>query len=462
LTPRRRLHDMEVRDPIHGLIEYDELEERVINSRALQRLRGIRQLAMAYLVYPGAVHTRFDHSLGVMHVAGEIARSLNSYYEEHDHKKVLDAEEVEDVRLAALLHDVGHGPFSHVSETPLAALSADYLQGKTIRPEKLHELVTVDIITHDAELESILGKRRHRLANIVSHSARPSVSQAIVSGPLDADKFDYLLRDSHFCGVKYGVYDIERALDGLRVVRAPSGDSYLSVAEESVPAIEQHLMARYQMTLQVYRHRIRRSTDILLSRAILLAAEECEEIKRLYSYGGDPREFCTRWEAYDDRRLLDTILAHCRKSSAAPIAECLIRRRLPLRVLDVALTDVGTRFLQGKLAKPERRRELEARIAARLRANSDLVIVDLVQTDPPSPASAEPGIDPDSVYVETDHGLRSFREVSDLFRHFPVGGTKRVVVFAPFRETEREARRKEREGLLGELEEEMEQWGKEA
>ena len=455
---------MEVRDPIHGLIEYDELEERVINSRAMQRLRGIHQLAMAYLVYPGAVHTRFDHSLGVMHVAGEMAESLNERYEKEHQAKLLSKEDIANVRLAALLHDVGHGPFSHVSETPLATMSEEYAKQSGLAIEKLHERITVDIIRYDQELGKILQDRHDAIISLMDSVTLPktTVSRCVLSGPLDADKLDYLLRDSHFCGVKYGVYDLPRVLDGLRVLSAPYGDSYLVVAEETVPAVEQHLMARYQMTLQVYRHRIRRSTDILLSRAILLAAQECEEIKRLYSYGGDPHGFCTRWAAYDDRRLLDTILARCKESSAALIAECLIRRRLPLHVLDVPLTDVGTMFLQGKLAKPERRRELEARIAARLRANPDLVIVDLVQTDPPSPASAEPGIDPDSIYVETDHGLKSFREVSDLFRHFPVGGTKRVVVFAPFRETEREARRKEREGLLGELKEEMEQWGKEA
>ncbi len=429
----------------------------------MQRLRGIHQLAMAYLLYPGALHTRFDHSLGVMYVAGEMAKSLNSYYERHHDKKVLDDEEIEDVRLAALLHDVGHGPFSHVSETPLAALSADYLQGKTIRPEKLHELVTVDIITHDAELESILGERRHRLANIVSHSARPSVSQAIVSGPLDADKFDYLLRDSYFCGVKYGVYDLERVLAGLRVVRAPSEDSYLSVAEESVPAVEQHLMARYQMTVQVYRHRIRRSTDILLARAILLAGDHgCSEIKDLYTYGGYNAEFCARWLAYDDRRALDTILLQCKGTVAGELAERLTERRLPLQVCERPLTDVSI-FQQGKLAKPDGRLELEKRIADRLEVHESLVIVDLVQTDPPSPSSSEPGIDPEKIYVDTGGGEPEyFSKVSDIFRENPLQGTKRLFVFAPFKETEKERRTKERNQVEERVREVMEAWGKEA
>lgn len=455
---------MEVRDPIHGLIEYSSLEEQVFSSRAMQRLRGIHQLAMAYLLYPGALHTRFDHSLGVMHVAGEMAKSLNSYYEEHHYKKVLEDEEVEDVRLAALLHDVGHGPFSHVSETPLAALSADYLQGQTILPEKLHELVTVDIITHDAELESILGERRYRLANVVSHSARPSVSQAIVSGPLDADKLDYLLRDSHFCGVKYGVYDIERALDGLRVVRAPSGDSYLSVAEESVPAIEQHLMARYQMTRQVYRHRIRRSTDILLSRVIVAAANNgCKELRDLYTYDGNHKAFCDHWLSYDDRKVLDTILSQCKDTDVAGLAGRLLSRRLPLWVCDMNLQEAGDLFLQGKLAKPDCRPELEKRIADELDAGPLEVIVDLVETEPPSPSSAEPGIDPEKIYVDTGGGEPEyFSNVSDIFRENPLQGTKRLVVFAPFKETEKERRTEERKQVAERVREVMEAWGKEA
>ncbi len=454
---------MEVRDPIHGLIEYSSLEEQVFSSRAVQRLRGIHQLAMAYLVYPGALHTRFDHSLGVMHVAGEMAKSLNSYYEKHDDKKVLDDEEVEDVRLAALLHDVGHGPFSHVSETPLAELSREYGPGNKIRSGNLHELVTVDIITHDAELKSILGERRNQIAAIIGHSARPSVSQSIVSGPLDADKLDYLLRDSRFCGVKYGVYDLERVLDGLRVISAPSGDSYLGVAEESVPAVEQHLMARYQMTLQVYRHKIRRSTDILLARAILLAADDgCSEIKDLYTYGGDKADFCARWLAYDDRRTLDTILSQCKGTVAGELAERLTERRLPLRVCEKPLTDVSI-FQQGKLAKPDRRAELEKRIAARLGVHESLVIVDLVQTPPPSPSSTEPGIDPEGIYVQTgEPEPTTFDKVSDIFGSNPLPGTKRLSVYVPFEASQRAERQEERERLSSEVSEVMDEWGEEA
>ncbi|HUT74734.1 MAG TPA: HD domain-containing protein [Armatimonadota bacterium] len=167
---------MVVRCPIHGLIEYGGLEERVINSRAMQRLRGIHQLAMAYLVYPGAVHTRFDHSLGVMHVAGRMAKVLG-----------FSKREIGNIRLAALLHDVGHGPFSHVSDTSLTGLSAGYADGKRIDAEKLHECITVDVINHDDELRGILGARREditRLIDTVNYAGR-TAARHIISGPLD-------------------------------------------------------------------------------------------------------------------------------------------------------------------------------------------------------------------------------------------------------------------------------------
>jgi HD superfamily phosphohydrolase len=452
---------VEIRDPIHGLIEYSSLEERVINSRAFQRLRGIHQLAMAYLVYPGALHTRFDHSLGVMHVAGEMAASLNARYGD----ELFGSEDRDTIRLAALLHDVGHGPFSHVSETPLAALSRDQelLRQPKINPEKLHEQVTIDIVTHDRELQAILGERRFEIVKIIGHQGVPSVSQSIVSGSLDADKLDYLLRDSHFCGVKYGVYDLERVLDGIRVVAGPWSDSYLGVSEESVPAIEQHLMARYQMTRQVYRHRIRRSTDALLSRAIIAAATAgCEELRRLYTYGGDPGEFCQNWLRYDDRRVTDTILTKCGGTDSSRLVERLISRRLPLHVAEMDLESAGDLFLQSKLAKPDRRSELERRIADRLGAQPCEVIVDLVQTNPPKPSSTEPDIDPEAIYVQAETEVRPFSQVSDIFRENPVSGTRRLVIFVPFSGLARNEREEERERLSEQVREVMAEWGKEA
>ena len=200
----------EMRDPIHGFIKLSETEKRLINSQVFQRLRRIRQLAMTFLVYPGAVHTRFDHSIGVMHVAGRICARLRELNPER-----VSNEDIDQVRLAALLHDVGHGPFSHVSEHLLDEFTYDKTDKDKPR-EKIHEKITVDIIQTDPEISTILRdegldeERDFVIEMIEGKEKRWDWRRDIVSSELDADKMDYLLRDSYFAGVKYGLYDLEK------------------------------------------------------------------------------------------------------------------------------------------------------------------------------------------------------------------------------------------------------------
>src|SRR2546430_12829462 len=136
-----------VRDPIHGFVSLDEKEVDIVGTTIFQRLRGIRQLALANLVYPGALHTRFDHSLGVCHVSGLLADSLKFSNSDKDL-----------VRLAALMHDIGHGPFSHVSEVPLELYSnREALGGRIKKREKIHELLTQDMIHNDPQLRHLIA-----------------------------------------------------------------------------------------------------------------------------------------------------------------------------------------------------------------------------------------------------------------------------------------------------------------
>ena len=166
---------LRLRDPVHQFISLHEKQIRLLQTFALQRLRGIRQLAMASLVYPGAVHTRFDHTLGVMHVAGHMARALG-----------LDQDEIELVELAALLHDIGHGPFSHVSEHALDRYAdRKSLQGDQ-KQEKIHEVITGPIIQNDPEIVNFLGKETcENMVRLlgVGHG-QPALPKSIVSGPL--------------------------------------------------------------------------------------------------------------------------------------------------------------------------------------------------------------------------------------------------------------------------------------
>lgn len=197
-----------VRDPIHGMIELSAVEWSAVDTAIFQRLRSIRQLAMTHLVYPGAVHTRFEHSLGVRHVAGQIARR---------DRLALTPEEQAVVGIAALLHDIGHGPFSHVSEQVIDEVS---------EVNGVHEAVSVHLMRHDPDLRAALGEDLlNAAAAVVGLEVRRSAARDIVSGPTDADKLDYLLRDSYFAGVKYGEYDLGRIIDSVRVIAPRSAQT---------------------------------------------------------------------------------------------------------------------------------------------------------------------------------------------------------------------------------------------
>jgi HD superfamily phosphohydrolase len=181
--------DLEIRDPIHGFIFREPIEQGIVDTKIFQRLRRLKQLALAYLVYPGALHTRFEHSLGAFHVACRVAKQLQ-----------LTSEEARLVRLAALLHDVGHGPFSHVSE-PILERHADKEKVRFGPKQQVHELITSQILRQDPELAQwILQKDVEKVIGILDGQSGYSVLHDIVSGPIDADKQDYLLRDSYFCG----------------------------------------------------------------------------------------------------------------------------------------------------------------------------------------------------------------------------------------------------------------------
>jgi len=231
------------------LFPFCEQEEQVINSVPLQRLRGIHQLAMASLGYPGAVHTRFDHSLGTMHVAGRMFDALIENLDGGARDAVLGERTPDEahrqVRLAALLHDVGHGPFSHSSEAALNQMSAEPAAKAGVDVSKLHELVTLDIIAvSDSLREALDGSDREAVLTLLDPSPRRRWAlRDIVSGPLDADKLDYLLRDSYFAGVRYGMIDLDRILESLTVC-VDGDETYLAITAEGVAPVEQLLLVR--------------------------------------------------------------------------------------------------------------------------------------------------------------------------------------------------------------------------
>ncbi len=268
----------EVRDAIYGFITFTDWEREIINSPIFQRLRRIRQLGFTDMVYPGAMHTRFEHSLGVMHLA---TLMFDNIIKNEKNKAVLkehlgdeEAGFVKDrqlIRLAALLHDVGHAPFSHASEEIMP------INSKT-KKHFDHEHYSTAIIKgplKDSIENNQFNKTKHNIkaeevAALLEGNAEiigeKIFWKELISSQLDADRGDYLLRDSHHAGVKYGIYDYPRLLNTLALGINPEDSSMtLGINEDGWQVAEAVIFARYQMFTQVYYHKTRMAYDYHLS-----------------------------------------------------------------------------------------------------------------------------------------------------------------------------------------------------
>ncbi len=245
-------HDFDViRDPLWDNIRLDRAAQLVLDTPAVQRLRYIRQLGHAFLVYPGATHSRFEHALGAYHLT---RRALASLEERGELAHVGDDDCVA-VRLAALLHDIGHYPFSHALEE--AGFPSHEAQG-------VAKLGRGELAERLAEIGGPgLGEKVGNL--ICGTSASPL--QGLISGSLDLDKIDYLSRDAHMCGVPYGTVDVDRLLSTLTIVEMGDGVRALGVQEKGVSALESLLFAKYQMYRNVYWHHAVRAATCMFKRA---------------------------------------------------------------------------------------------------------------------------------------------------------------------------------------------------
>lgn len=260
----------EVRDPIYAFVHLDSDEREVLNSAPVQRLRHIHQLALTSLVYPGATHRRFEHSLGVMELATRIydavtegrctdALEINGAYDQRYYRRVL--------RMAALVHDIGHAPFSHASE--------DLFPG-----DWDHEVMTLRLIESE-EMERLWKRLKIQTEDVAKLALGPKyytkeifstteavLSEIITGDTFGADRMDYLLRDSHHTGVAYGRFDHHRLIETLRVLpkhyEDGSTEPALGVESGGIHSAEALLLARYFMFSQLYFHPIRRIYDLHL------------------------------------------------------------------------------------------------------------------------------------------------------------------------------------------------------
>ena len=246
---------LQIVDPIHDFITVYPHELELVDTPVFQRLRRIRQLAGAHLVYPGAQHSRFEHSLGTMHIASQAANVLKE-------KGHLNSKDSENIRMAALLHDIGHGPFSHLFEEVIQ-------KKKKISHEEMGKRLILkseigDIITKSGFDKTFLSK-------LAFGDSKYQFMNEIISGGLSADMMDYLLRDGYFTGSKHAKVDFMRIIHSLDV-----HNKKLSLDKSALYSFESMMISRYQMFKAVYFHKTVRSAEVMLIQSMLLADDELD------------------------------------------------------------------------------------------------------------------------------------------------------------------------------------------
>ena len=243
---------LDIIDPIHDFVRVNSNELKIIDTPIFQRLRRIRQLSGAHLIYPGAQHTRFEHSLGVMHIASMAGHALNE-------KGIVSSDNIQNLRFAGLLHDIGHGPFSHLFE--------ELLQKRKIS----HEDIGRDIIlkTQIGDLISANGFNKKFITELAFGDSKFQFMNEIISGALSADIMDYLLRDGYFTGAEHAKIDHNRLTYSLDVYK-----NKLALEKSALVNFETMMISRYQMFKAVYFHKTVRAGEVMLLESMYLAEEE--------------------------------------------------------------------------------------------------------------------------------------------------------------------------------------------
>jgi hypothetical protein len=348
-----------IRDPLWDTIRLDPTAVRIVDTAEFQRLRYIRQLGLAHLVYPGATHTRFDHALGVYHLTKTALRHLRE--RGGVPPEAWEGEEL--VPYAALLHDIGHYAYSHALEE----LESEHVPAH-------HEEISRRFFTSPTLRDALapLGLTApDRISELIRGDSELPL-RGLVSGSLDLDKMEYLRRDARFCGVPYGEVDVSRLLQGLQLLEDPATGRYeVGVHEKAVAALESLLFAKYQMFRNVYWHHGVRAATALYKRIVeesvragLLDPEELvgptdEEL--LYEIG---------------RRVMDDD-SEAAERIATRWLPSLRRRRLPKRALELTAVDLaGRRVEDWAVGDSPWKRAVEDDLAGELGLEPGEVVID--------------------------------------------------------------------------------------
>ncbi len=366
-----------IKDSVHGHVRLDPVAAELVDTPAVQRLRHIKQLSTVRLVYPSANHTRFEHSLGVYHLARRALDGVGA-----------DGDTAAHVRAAALLHDVGHGPYGHQTE--------GIIRRRTGRD---HDDVGWLLTDADREIHRVLERNGLDPERVAALIAGEGGLGSLISGVLDVDRMDYLVRDAHHTGVPYGTVDTERLVNGLRLVDGGVTDRVASatigadvnpanadlvLAEGNVATAESLLVARSLMNAVVYRHHVSRIAGAMLERA-------CE--RYLDGTGTDIRAF---------RRMADHDLLVELRETVPGLGRRIERRDLYKRAVDVGVDRVPAGTVD---AGHDEETAAERGIADRTGLDRDAVIVDI----PP-----RPGLSESAATVVADGVPRRLADVSEL------------------------------------------------
>lgn len=357
-----------IRDPLYGFINLSEREVQLISTPFFHRLTRIKQLAHTYLVYPSSVHTRFEHSIGNLHIADRMCSVLNI----KDRKR-------EVTRIAALIHDIGHGPFSHLFEEILI-----HINGK----EFSHEQITKSILENNEEIGEILkgnyNSEFEQIENIYDDVLTvfdkkkdyDNIIRSIISSQIDSDKLDYLRRDSYHTGSTYGIFDLERILSTLQTA-LDENTEYIVIKPKGIPALEGFRIARYSLYTQVIQHHTRLITDQMFLRALELAifSENIVDKEKFVFKGREPT-FLKTYLELDDCSIYDMLLDESNKDKLSfKIIHDLKNRILFKRAYENELDKIGFAKSTAIIKNPSFLKNYESQLSSKTGIPKELIII---------------------------------------------------------------------------------------